>query len=317
MIEISHLSKTYGNHLALDDLSVTVEKGKIYGFLGPNGAGKSTTMNIVAGCLSASQGTVKICGYDIFTQPMEAKRRIGYLPEIPPLYPDMTPLEYLSFVADVKNIPAKNRYYEVCLAMEKTGITHMSRRLIRNLSKGYRQRVGLSCALLGDPEVIILDEPTVGLDPIQIVDIRNLIASLADDHTVILSSHILPEVSAVCDRILIMAKGHLIANDTPDNLAHLLGQTKAITLDLMADESACRDALRTVSADRLEFTGENERLTKVLVESSGDEDLRTRIALALVDARIPVLSMTGGGSGSLEEIFLELTQTEEGGLPAQ
>lgn len=313
LIEISHLSKVYGNHLALDDLSVTVEQGKIYGFLGPNGAGKSTTMNIVAGCLSATGGNVRICGYDILSQPMEAKKRIGYLPEIPPLYPDMTPLEYLNFVADVKEIPARERYYEVCLAMEKTGITHMSRRLIRNLSKGYRQRVGLSCALLGEPEVIILDEPTVGLDPIQIVEMRSLIASLADDHTVILSSHILPEVSAVCDRVLIMNKGRLIANDTPDNLSRLLGRTRSVSMTLMADEAACRAALAGVGAHRLEFERREDGHTGVLAESAAAEDLRERIALALAGAQIPVLAMAGGGSGSLEDIFLTLTQTEEGG----
>ncbi len=312
MIEISHLSKWYGNHLALDDLTVTVEKGKIYGFLGPNGAGKSTTMNIVAGCLAASEGSVKVCGYDIFTQPIEAKRCIGYLPEIPPVYPDMTPTEYLNFIAAARRIPPSKRYYEVRLAMEKTGITHMARRLIKNLSKGYRQRVGLAGAILGDPEVIILDEPTVGLDPIQIIEVRELITSLAEDHTVILSSHILSEVSAVCDRILIMSGGKLLANDTPENLRLRLGHTRSVSMTLLADADACRAALAPLGAERLELN-ESDGRTRVLIESSVLEDLREQTALALARAGIPVLEMTAGGAGSLEDIFLEVTRRQEGG----
>lgn len=316
MIEISHLSKWYGNHLALDDLSVTVEKGKIYGFLGPNGAGKSTTMNIVAGCLSASEGTVRVCGYDIFQQPIQAKRCIGYLPEIPPVYPDMTPTEYLSFIASARKIPAGQRYYEIRLAMEKTGITEMAHRLIKNLSKGYRQRVGLAGAILGDPEVIILDEPTVGLDPIQIIEIRELIASLADDHTIILSSHILSEVSAVCDRILIISGGRLLANDTPDNLSRLLGHTNSVSMTLLADEELCRTALSPLGAERLELEESSGR-TRVLIESSCIDDLQEQTARALAEQRIPVLAMAAGGAGSLEEIFLEVTQQNQGGEGAE
>lgn len=312
MIEISHLSKRYGNHLALDDLSVTVEKGKIYGFLGPNGAGKSTTMNIVAGCLAATGGTVRICGCDIFDQPLEAKRHIGYLPEIPPVYPDMTPLEYLGFIANARKISAASRYYETCLAMEKTGITEMSKRLIKNLSKGYRQRVGLAGAILGDPEVIILDEPTVGLDPIQIIEIRELISSLADDHTVILSSHILSEVSAVCDRILIMSRGKLLANDTPDNLGKLLSHTNSASITLLAGADACRTALAPLGAERLELQETSGR-THVLIESSTITDLQEHVAVALANAGLPVLAMASGGAGSLEDIFLEVTQRGEGG----
>ena len=312
MIEINHLSKWYGNHLALDDLTVTVEKGKIYGFLGPNGAGKSTTMNIVAGCLAASEGSVKVCGYDIFQQPIQAKRCIGYLPEIPPVYPDMTPTEYLGFIAAARGIPAAQRYYEIRLAMEKTGIAHMSRRLIKNLSKGYRQRVGLAGAILGDPEVIILDEPTVGLDPIQIIEIRELITSLAEDHTVILSSHILSEVSAVCDRILIMSKGKLLANDTPDNLRRLLGHTSSVSMTLLAEEGLCRAVLTPLGAERLELETEGDR-TRVLIESSAVEDLQEKAARALAREGIPVLAMSAGGAGSLEDIFLEVTRQREGG----
>ena len=312
MIEIRHLSKWYGNHLALDDLSVTVEKGKIYGFLGPNGAGKSTTMNIVAGCLAASEGTVQVCGYDIFQQPIQAKRCIGYLPEIPPVYPDMTPLEYLGFIADARKIPASQRYYEIRLAMEKTGITEMSRRLIKNLSKGYRQRVGLAGAILGDPEVIILDEPTVGLDPIQIIEIRDLITSLAEDHTVILSSHILSEVSAVCDRILIMSKGKLVANGTPEELARLLGHMNSVSMTLLADAALCREALAPLGAERLDLEEEGGR-TRVLMESPSIDDLQEQAARALAAKGIPVLAMAAGGAGSLEDIFLEVTQQQTTG----
>ena len=203
MIEIDHLVKKYGDHTAVDDLNLHMEAGKIYGFLGPNGAGKSTTMNIITGYLGATSGSVKINGYDIFEQPKEAKKCVGYLPELPPLYTDMTVKEYLDFAAELKNIEKKERKNAVEEAMELTKLTDMKNRLIKNLSKGYRQRVGLAQAVLGYPEVIILDEPTVGLDPKQMIEIRELIKSLGEKHTVILSSHILSEVSAVCDHIFI------------------------------------------------------------------------------------------------------------------
>ena len=213
MIEVSNLTKKYGDHIAVDHLSFRVEKGQIYGFLGPNGAGKSTTMNIITGYLAATEGTVTIDGKDVQKDPEEAKRAIGYLPELPPLYVDMTVREYLDFVAELKKVPKKERKQQIDEVMEMTQITDMQQRLIRNLSKGYRQRVGLAQAILGYPEVIILDEPTVGLDPKQIIEIRDLIRKLGENHTVILSSHILSEVSAVCDHIMIIAHGKLVASD--------------------------------------------------------------------------------------------------------
>ncbi len=218
MIEVSHLTKRYGDHEAVKDISFTVEKGRIYGFLGPNGAGKSTTMNIITGCLSATEGNVTINGHDIFEEPKEAKRSIGYLPEQPPVYLEETIEEYLRFVAGAKKIPKKEIQDEVERVMEATKTTIFRNRLIKNLSKGYRQRVGIAQALLGDPEVIILDEPTVGLDPMQIIEIRDLIHGLKDDHTVILSSHILSEVQEICQVIIMIAHGKLIACDTPENL---------------------------------------------------------------------------------------------------
>ena len=217
MIRVSHLSKRYGDHTAVSDISFHIEKGVIYGFLGPNGAGKSTTMNILTGCLSATAGEVMILGHNIEEEPLKAKQHIGYLPEIPPVYMDMTPREYLLFVLEAKNVPKKDRAMQLASAMEKTGVTPMQHRLIRNLSKGYRQRVGIAQALLGDPEIIILDEPTVGLDPKQIIEIRELIRELGKSHTVILSSHILSEVQSVCDKVLIISGGRLLAVDTAEN----------------------------------------------------------------------------------------------------
>ena len=223
MIEVTNLTKKYGNHLAVENLSFKVEKGQIYGFLGPNGAGKSTTMNIMTGYLAATSGTVLINGHDIQKEPEEAKKCIGYLPELPPVYVDMTVKEYLQFVAELKKVPVKERKAQISKVMEMTAITDMEKRLIKNLSKGYRQRVGLAQAILGFPEVIILDEPMVGLDPKQIIEIRDLIRELGKNHTVILSSHILSEVSAVCDHIMIIAHGKLVASDSPEGLQELMG----------------------------------------------------------------------------------------------
>ena len=217
MIEINHLVKKYGDHIAVNDLSLNIESGKIYGFLGPNGAGKSTTMNIITGYLGATSGEVKINGFDVLAQPEEAKKCVGYLPELPPLYMDMTVLEYMNFVAELKQIPKDKRKSSVKEVMELTKIMDMKDRLIRNLSKGYRQRVGFAQAVIGYPEVIILDEPTVGLDPKQIIEIRELIKKLGEKHTVILRSHILSEISAVCDHNFIISKGKLVASDSTEN----------------------------------------------------------------------------------------------------
>lgn len=244
MIEVKNLVKKYGNHTAVKNLSFTVEKGQVYGFLGPNGAGKSTTMNIIIGYLSATSGEVLINGHSIFEEPEEAKRYIGYLPEIPPLYLDMTVKEYLFFAAELKKIPKKDRAKNVKEAMEMTMITQMENRLIKHLSKGYRQRVGLAQAVLGYPEIIILDEPTVGLDPKQIIEIRDLIKKLSEKHTIILSSHIMQEISAVCDHILIINKGELVAEGTPEQLTELAQPTQEVKLRVKGNKSAIENVLK-------------------------------------------------------------------------
>lgn len=258
VIEIKNLVKKYGDHVAVDDLSLTVEPGKIYGFLGPNGAGKSTTMNIITGYLAADSGEVIINGHDIFKEPEEAKKCIGYLPEIPPLYSDMTVREYLDFAAELKKLEKKDRKRFVAEAMETTGVTEVAGRLIRNLSKGYRQRVGFAQALLGYPEIIILDEPTVGLDPKQIIEIRDLIKRLGEKHTVILSSHILTEISAVCDHVFIISKGRLVASDSTKNLVGMMSGAQEILLTLRGDGQKARELLEDVEdIERVEECNEH------------------------------------------------------------
>ena len=247
MIEINNLVKKYGDHVAVDDLSLTVEPGKIYGFLGPNGAGKSTTMNIITGYLGATSGEVKINGHDIFKEPEEAKKCIGYLPEIPPLYVDMTVREYLDFVAELKKLEKSLRKRYVEEAMDTTGITDVGNRMIRNLSKGYRQRVGFAQAILGYPDIIILDEPTVGLDPKQIIEIRELIKKLGEKHTVILSSHILTEISAVCDHVFIISKGKLVASDATENLVSLMSGAQEIEVTVRTDVANAQKELAAIS----------------------------------------------------------------------
>ena len=243
MITVEHLTKRYGDFTAVDDISFTIGEGHIYGFLGPNGAGKSTTMNIMTGCLAATSGEVKIDGYDIFEQARQAKQCIGYLPEIPPLYTDETPREYLRFVAEAKGIAGKEIPGEVDRVIGEAGLTEMQERLIRNLSKGYRQRVGIAQALLGNPRYIILDEPTVGLDPLQIIEIRDLIRQLGQKHTVILSSHILSEVQAICESVLIIAHGKLVAFDTPQNLERRLAENNRLTITAECGEEQLRAIL--------------------------------------------------------------------------
>lgn len=243
MITVEHLTKRYGSVTAVDDISFTIEDGHIYGFLGPNGAGKSTTMNIMTGCLAATSGEVKIDGFDIFEQARQAKQCIGYLPEIPPLYTDETPEEYLRFVAEAKGIAKRDIPAEITRVMRETRLTEMGGRLIRNLSKGYRQRVGIAQALLGNPRYIILDEPTVGLDPLQIIEIRDLIRELGEKHTVILSSHILSEVQAICESVLIIAHGKLVAFDTPQNLELMLAANNRLTIVAETDEPGLRAIL--------------------------------------------------------------------------
>lgn len=309
MIEVKHLTKRYGNHTAVSDLSFTIEKGQIYGFLGPNGAGKSTTMNIMAGCLAASSGEVKIGGYDIFEQAGQAKKLIGYLPEQPPLYLDRTPREYLTFVAQAKGVAASERKEEISRVMEVTQITDVSDRLIKNLSKGYKQRVGIAQAILGKPEIIILDEPTVGLDPRQIIEIRELIQSLGKKHTVILSSHILSEVQAVCRTILIISKGKLVACDTPENLERLFAGTTTVDLTAEATEREVREilsALPHITGLEIRESGANRCTVRLEAEQAADDSVCREVFFAFSRAGRAILQMTMA-KVSLEDIFIELT----------
>lgn len=308
MIEVTNLTKKYGKHTAVDHLSFRVEKGQIYGFLGPNGAGKSTTMNIITGYLAPSQGTVIVNGKDIQKEPEEAKKCIGYLPELPPVYADMTVEEYLRFAAELKKIPKAQRAEQVAKVMEMTRITDMKKRLIRNLSKGYKQRVGLAQAILGDPEVIILDEPTVGLDPKQIIEIRDLIRSLGKNHTVILSSHILSEVSAVCDHIMIISHGKLVASDSPEGLQNLMSGSGWLELEVKGNWEKIQTVISTVEGVKdVENCGEKEgESVKVHVTSAEKTDIREAVFYALAEAKLPILFMQYSEK-SLEDIFLELT----------
>ena len=317
MIEVSHLTKRYGGHTAVSDLSFTIEKGQIYGFLGPNGAGKSTTMNIMTGCLAASEGEVRIDGHDIFEEPQQAKRLIGYLPKQPPLYLDRTPREYLTFVGRAKGIKDKALPEQIGRVMEVTQITDVADRLIKHLSKGYRQRVGIAQALLGDPEVVILDEPTVGLDPKQIIEIRSLIQSLGQKHTVILSSHILSEVQAVCQTILIISKGHLVACDTPENLERLFSGSAAVDLTVEAGEAQTREILAPLDHIRsVDVRPEGTDRCQVTLETDGDEGVCRAVFFAFSRAGRAILRMTDA-KASLEDIFIELTSGEAADAPAE
>ena len=309
MIEVKNLVKRYGDHTAVDHLSFEIEKGKIYGFLGPNGAGKSTTMNMITGYIASTEGTVVIDGHDILEEPEEAKKCIGYLPEMPPLYFDMTVLEYLKFVADLKKIPKDKKATMIEEIMDMVKITDMKNRLIKNLSKGYRQRVGIAQAVLGYPEVIILDEPTVGLDPKQIIEIRDLIRKLGENHTVILSSHILSEVSAVCDHIMIIAHGKLVASDSPENLQKLMSGSMELDLEVKGSTAAVKSALQEISQiDRIEENTEAPKnIAKLKVISKENTDIREQVFYALAEAKLPILEMTHAEK-SLEDIFLELTE---------
>ena len=311
MIEVTNLVRRYGPHIAVDHASFKIEKGEIVGFLGPNGAGKSTTMNILTGYLSSTEGTVRVDGQDILEHPTEIKRKIGYLPENPPLYMDMTVREYLSFVCEIKGIPAKEKKDRMNRIMETVVIQDVSKRLIKNLSKGYKQRVGLAQAMIGDPEVLIMDEPTAGLDPKQILEIRDLITDLGKDHTIILSSHILPEVSAVCKRVLIIDKGKIVADDTPETLAKRILGGSHIQLRVDSTEAAVSKALARVTAIRkVEFQESQEPGAVEFVAEAGEEtDIRRDLFRALAAADIPILMMRSLDL-SLEEIFLNLTTNE-------
>ena len=307
MIQVQHLTKRYGNFTAVDDLSFELENGHIYGFLGPNGAGKSTTMNMMTGCLAATSGTVLIDGCDIFEDARQAKKLLGYLPEIPPLYTEQTPLEYLRFVAEAKGIPGRELPNEVARVIAETRLTEMANRLIRNLSKGYRQRVGIAQALLGNPQYIILDEPTVGLDPLQIIEIRDLIHELGQRHTVILSSHILSEVQAICESALIIAHGQLVAFDTPQNLEKALACSNQLTLAADCDGAALQEILDTVPS----VTGREPMPDGTLTLTvNGDwTDAARALFFAFAKANVALLQLTPQKAG-LENIFIELTEEE-------
>ena len=313
MIEINHLVKKDGSHVAVDDLSLTVEPGKIYGFLGPNGAGKSTTMNIITGYLAATSGEVKINGFDVLKHPEEAKKCVGYLPELPPLYMDMTVKEYLDFVAELKKLEKSLRAGYVKEAMKITKTEEVSGRLIRNLSKGYRQRVGFAQAVLGYPEILILDEPTVGLDPKQIIEIRDLIKELGKKHTIILSSHILSEISAVCDHVFIISHGKLVASDSTENLLERMTGAQEIELLVKAEEDTAETAIREVAqVERCEKTESKEDgAVQLLVTAKKDADVREAIYHTCVEHHMPILEMKAA-SKSLEDVFLELTSQEGG-----
>jgi ABC-2 type transport system ATP-binding protein len=308
LIEVKNLTKKYGNHTAVNDLSFCVEKGMIYGFLGPNGAGKSTTMNIMTGYIAATGGSVRINGYDILKEPKKAKRCIGYLPELPPVYPDMTVWEYLNFAAELKQVRKPERMGQLERIMEQTKISDVKDRLIKNLSKGYRQRVGLAQAIIGYPEVIILDEPMAGLDPKQIIEIRTLIRELAQDHTVILSSHILSEVSAVCDHILIISKGKLAASDTPQGLMTLMKGGMQLELCVCGtQEKLCEiiNNIRDIDSYQIE-RGKNEDQCHAVIRTRAEADIRKELFYRLASADMPIMQL-GISEKSLEDVFLELT----------
>lgn len=310
MIEVKNLVKKYGSHLAVDHLNFTVDTGQIYGFLGPNGAGKSTTMNIMTGYLGATEGEVLINGHNILEEPEAAKKCIGYLPEMPPLYTDMKVNEYLRFVAELKKIPKSERQEQIEKVMLMVKIMDVQDRLIKNLSKGYKQRVGLAQAILGFPEIIILDEPTVGLDPKQIIEIRELIRELAKKHTVILSSHILAEIREVCDYILIISKGKLVASDTPDRLEEKMSGTE--TVEILAKASAAEVRAILLNVEHISNIHTQERADKTCsarIQTEGGCDIREALFFAFAKNECPLLELQTSRI-SLEEVFLELTQND-------
>ncbi len=316
MIEVENLTKRYGRHTAVDGISFRVEKGEILGFLGPNGAGKTTTMRILTCYLPPTEGTARVAGHDVFAAPLEVKRRVGYIPETPPLYPDMSVQDFLTFCAKIKGVPAGERKGKIDEAIEKSRVADVRGKLIGKLSKGYRQRVGLAQAILNNPEVLILDEPTAGLDPKQIIETRELIKSLGGSHTIILSTHILPEVSMTCGRVVIINKGRVVAEDTPENLTHRLRGAGGLRLEIRGDESAVLSALRAVPGV-LQARGrsDNHGIVNVEVEAEAGRDVRADLAATLVGKGFGLLGLQQSGM-SLEEIFLHLTTTDSAAEPA-
>ncbi|NTV90410.1 MAG: ABC transporter ATP-binding protein [Clostridiales bacterium] len=312
MIEIQNLTKRYGQIKAINNLNFTVEKGEILGFLGPNGAGKSTTMNIITGYIPSSEGTVKVCGYDIMEEPKEVKKRIGYLPEQPPVYFDMTVMDYLNFVADLKMVDKKQRTGQISDIMELVRIGDHRKRLIKNLSKGYKQRVGMAQALIGSPEVLVLDEPTVGLDPKQIIEIRKLIKALGKEHTIILSSHILPEVSAVCERVVIINKGEIAAIDTPENLSRGFGTASKLLVTIAGPKSPVVNGIKEIYGVKfVEASVEKDKdLISYVVESDKDIDVRKPLFFAMSKLGYPIVELKSMDL-SLEDIFLQIVTQEK------
>jgi ABC-2 type transport system ATP-binding protein len=313
LIQAENLTKRYGQHIAIDKLNFTIKDGEILGFLGPNGAGKTTAMNIITGYLSASEGSVRVADMDVLEYPLEVKKKIGYLPEQPPLYVDMTVNEFLNFAGEIKQL-SKN---EIKQGMERiydlAKIGDVQHRLIKNLSKGYKQRVGLSQALLGNPEVLILDEPTVGLDPKQIIEIRNLIKDLRQDHTIVLSSHILPEVSAVCERVLIINRGVIVASDSPSNLSNRLLGANRLSVRALGEEKKIRDAVEQIDGIEkveLEQSKDEDKAFDLVIVAEKDKDIRQDIFFALSKAKCPILIMRPMDL-TLEDIFLHLTTSEK------
>ncbi len=308
MIKVQGLSKIFGEHIAVDDISFEVKEGLIYGFLGPNGAGKSTTMNIITGYTSPTTGTVEVNGFLMGKDTLKAKKSIGYLPEIPPLYPDMNVREYLVFAAKLKGVPKNEREEEIERVMKATDITDMSKRLIKHLSKGYKQRVGIAQAILGNPKVVILDEPTVGLDPEQIIEVISLIKSLKGDHTVILSSHILSEISATCDEVLVIANGRMVACDTTENLIKNHKSVKIIKINVKGQQDKIEEVLNKIDVvDEVKFVENKGESCVFEVSSEASKDVREDISFALSDARLLILEMSEETS-SLEDIYLTLVK---------
>lgn len=312
MIEVNHLTKRYGDHLALDDISFTVEDGEIVGFLGPNGAGKSTTMNIITGYLSSTEGQVMIDGIDVLEQPLEAKKRLGYLPEIPPLYTDMTVEEYIDFACDLKHVPAASKKDTIEQVCKLARVADVRKRLIRNLSKGYRQRVGLAQAMVGDPDTLILDEPTVGLDPKQIIEVRDLIKNLSKNHTILLSSHILQEVQAVCDKLIIINHGRIVAVDTPENLSKNVLQINKLEMRIRGPKNEILTGLEAIdgveSAELIRVREEGS--VDVRLEAAENVDVREAIFDFCSSNDYPILMMKTNEI-NLEDIFLQVTGERE------
>jgi ABC-2 type transport system ATP-binding protein len=310
VIEVQHLTKRYGRVTAVDDVSFRVERGEILGFLGPNGAGKTTTMRILTGYMPATDGKAIVAGFDVFDQPIEAKRRTGYLPETPPLYPDMTVVEYLGFVAKIKGVPSGERTARIKQVMERTRIADMANRQCAKLSKGYRQRVGLSQAIIHNPDVLILDEPTAGLDPKQIIETRELIKELAGDHTIILSTHILPEVSQTCQRVVIINKGRVVAVDTPDNLTARLRGSETLYVQVDAGDTDATSVLTLVpGVTRVVESERSNGLVGYEVDSETGRDVRRDLARAVVSSGLGLLELRPMRI-SLEDVFLSLTTDE-------